>query len=129
MVGDGMSTLKREIAFPAGARKIMFRLHGPNGTTQFLMSTGWDDGKQPDGRDVGYHWDRPNWYQDESHRHECETRPSGYCYYDGSGLAAGDLLRQFMQSGEDAVWSHLEAYYAEVDVEITAWTEAGHYVI
>ncbi|QJD53304.1 hypothetical protein SEA_TEMPO_83 [Microbacterium phage Tempo] len=113
-----------------GAMKIRFLLHGPVATIQFLMSTGWVPEKvpvpgwgftewhhsAPTGFDLGYHADQPisedmrDWSGGPDGR-ECDVRPGGRCFYDGSGLAADALLERFMVEGEAAVWSELEAYY------------------
>lgn len=115
-----------------GAMNIRFLLHGPRATIQFLMSTGWVPEKvpvpgysftewhhsAPNGFDVGYHADEPisedmrEWSGGrDGQGRECDVRPGGRCFYDGSGLAASDLLDRFMVEGDAPVWAELESWY------------------
>lgn len=107
--------------------KVRHLLHGPLGTVQFLWSTGITPERVPvadsrysydewmhhgaSGSDVGYHADAPQ-YEDQS-AFDCEYRPGGKCYYDGSGLAGDEFLATFLTEGEDAMWAGLEARYVE----------------
>lgn len=106
---------------------VRFLLHGPKGSTQFLWSTGitpepvvtrmsWGAHEEwmhsaPTGFDVGYHADEPQYGEHESY--ECPYRPSGRCFYDGSGLAGDRLLKVFLTQGEDAMWAFLRRRYDE----------------
>jgi len=133
---------RREVAFEAGhpltlgtgpssnygrgSMKIRFLLHGPKGSTQFLWSTGvtpertsevdrWGSREEwihsaPVGFDVGYHADEPQ-YEGQD-QYDCDYRPGGKCYYDGSGLAADGFLETFLTEGEDAMWAALRHRYA-----------------
>lgn len=93
--------------------EVLWLLRGPNGVTQFVMFTGWDPGEQekmvypPSGADLGYH-SRIQQYADQPRA----PGPCGYlddvsCYYDGSGLAASDLLERFLIEGESVIWEAL----------------------
>lgn len=133
-----MSEFRREVCFEPGfdhrndpdpkqreygchGMDIRFLLHGPRGSVQFLLYTGWLPGQsyyrpsplRPTGADVGYHWDSPQ-YDGQSPR-ECTVRPGGRCYYDGSGLAAEELFERFTAESDAAVWSTLEQRYADLD--------------
>lgn len=116
--------------------RLRFLLIGPEGASQFLMNTMWtplgevDAGdrepchvdywqhdkfgsyglvRPPSGWDLGYHWTTPQYDGQDSM--ECDLLPDGQCFYDGSGLAADDVLRDFIAEGEDAVWRWLEKRY------------------
>lgn len=68
--------------------------------------------RPPSGFDIGYHWRVPNYEgQEEYGRMDCDLLPDGTCYYDGSGLQADTVLREFIENGEDAVWDRLEQRY------------------
>ena len=107
--------------------QIRWLLHGSRATVQFLIFTGWlptwksFGGKTPVNvlpADVGYHADQFGWclrvvlpqYENQQQR-DCEYRPGGECYYDGSGLQAEELFKILVCKGEEAVWSYLENYY------------------
>lgn len=104
-------------------------LHGQDGTIQFLVYTMWlpswvkegpwgprvDDGRRAEFRpmaaDLGRHWDRvlgdPVWETQD----KCDVRPSGHCFYDGSGLNAEPLFAKLLTEGHEAVWAEMESYY------------------
>lgn len=133
-------TLRREVRFGKGhairktrgdgqdygiaAMEIRFLLHGEHGSTQFLLYTGWYPEMvpvpgyrhsewrhaAPSAWDLGYHWDVPQ-YADQGSMPECDCRPSGICFYDGSSLRADGVLERFFLEGEGAVWEVLEAEY------------------
>jgi hypothetical protein len=115
--------------------QIRFVLAGPEGATQFLMGTGWtplgqvDEGVRenepchvdhwqhfmgsrfgqvntPSGYDVGYHWRTPMW-DDQTSMGPCAYLGGDECFYDGSGLRADPILRDFIAKGEPAVWRAL----------------------
>lgn len=115
---------------------IRFLLIGAEGATQFLMNAMWtplgqvDEGSRepchvdywrgeqwgedglvrpPMGSDLGYHWTAPQY--EEQQPQTCDVLPGGQCYYDGSGLAADEVLRDFISEGEQAVWRWLEKRY------------------
>lgn len=62
--------------------------------------------------DLGHHWPKEQ-YEGEQ-RFDCDLLPEGYCYYDGSGLNAGPVLRAFLDYGPMAVWAALGRYYHEL---------------
>ena len=126
-VGSGPST-----NYGRSSLTIRFLLHGPRGTIQFLWSTGVTPEKvyearrgythdewmheewmhhAPMGFDVGYHADSPNY--DSQSEFECQYRPAGVCFYDGSGLAGTSMLELFLTKGEDAMWAELRERYTQ----------------
>lgn len=100
---------------------------GPMGVTQFMWNTGLvprmgsiiGGYTVPAGTiyasDFGYHWPTPR-YPDQS-AYDCDLLPDGKCYYDGSGVRAGELMHEFVDQGPDAVWSALEAEYERLAAE------------
>ncbi len=69
---------------------------------------------QPMGADVGCHWSTPMYEgQDDDYTHEnCEWLGDGrFCWYDGSGLAASELMPKFIEQGDGIVWETLEGWY------------------
>lgn len=65
----------------------------------------------PTGADLGYHWSTPTYDSDYLSERECDILPGGKCYYDGSGLRAEHLLKEFIDHGDDAVWTALRDEY------------------
>lgn len=113
-----------------GSLIIRFVLVGEKGATQFVMATGcyplhvhkeWErqgrTGLGPMGYDVGYHSPHPM-YEGQSATENCAYLNGAPCYYDGSGLAANDLLARFLEDGEDVVWAELESVYRSRFVEV-----------
>lgn len=121
---------------------IRFVLIGPDGAAQFLMNTGWvpvvDKPEYgygethhktpsladyyPSGSDLGYHWATPQ-YEGQGSPQRCDLLPGGECYFDGSGLMADEVLRDFIREGERAVWRWLVKRYRwciEQDAEYRA---------
>lgn len=118
--------------------QMRFVLVGPHGATQFLMSTGWtplgivdnepgygqvchidhqvplyggfDVVNPPTGFDLGYHWRTPL-YEGQTDMGGCTYLGGDPCFYDGSGLAAENVLREFIKEGERAVWRWLGKRY------------------
>jgi hypothetical protein len=93
--------------------EITWLLRGGLGVTQFKVFTDWDPGLSwrddvlaPSGADLGYHALVPQY---EGHNeYDCTLLVgSPKCFYDGSGLAADDLLSRFLIKGEDVVWQTL----------------------
>lgn len=131
--------LRREILFEPGCHGLSMRwlLHGDQGTIQFLVYTSWlpswvkpgafgltvDTHSErlfgPMGADLGHHWDTPA-YEGESQMPSCDVRPGGACFYDGSGLAADDLLGVLLTEGHEAVWERMGAEYARLAAEVPA---------
>ncbi len=118
------------------AMEVRWLLRGPNGAAQFLVYTGWTPGhlspgmglqpegcppmparQYPTGADLGYHALVPQYEGHEDYgRLDCDVLPGGACYYDGSGLAADRLAKEFVTRGEPAVWAALEERYAGLKV-------------
>jgi hypothetical protein len=108
--------------------EMRFVLIGPMGATQWLaFITEWVPGRNvraghvdieyPDlgslmAADLGYHWSTPQ-YEGQDPR-ECDLLPGGTCYYDGSGMRAGELLHPFLADGPRAVWERLKSEYDEM---------------
>lgn len=65
--------------------------------------------------DLGFHSNEPSYRDHESM--DCDLLPAGYCYYDGSGLAAGPVLEAFLEHGPMAVWASLARFYAHLHEE------------
>lgn len=110
-----------------GSMNIRMLLHGPKATMQFLWSTGivpqkvtrdtrfgpieeWQT-SSPSGSDVGYHADTTTDDGGWVSKMECDVRPGGHCYYDGSGLMGDELFGRFLTQGEHVVWEKLEEMY------------------
>lgn len=119
---------------PRGQRRgchgltMRWLVHGEHGTTSFTVFTGWlpswvkpgrwgDVVTAPDGEpahapmaaDLGHHWDSPTYSGEGSM--ECHYRPSGRCFYNGSGLNAEPVFAALLTKGHEAVWEMLENYY------------------
>jgi hypothetical protein len=62
--------------------------------------------------DLGYH--APAEQYEGQTVMECDLLPSGYCFYDGSGLNAEPILVAFLLHGPMAVWAALSRYYGEI---------------
>lgn len=108
--------------------KMKFLLMGPEGTVQWMsgfseMVPGNVDiinsvkSRYPrqsvfDGWDLGYHWPTPLYgNQEYSRREDCPYTSTGVCYYDGSGIAGGELVPIFLSEGPAGIWRELEKYY------------------
>lgn len=117
--------------------EVVFYLHGPRKTktVQLKLSTDWLPlnvqkermgvdvadtvsypevcqvvvSEQPMGMDLGYHSPRPK-YKGQPRRN-CDLSKRGYCYYDGSGLAADGVRDVLLKEGSEGVWRELEEYY------------------
>lgn len=115
--------------FGIGDVRMWFVLIGEKGAVQWQIGTDWypesarqhlarfpswplSGEHQPKGWDLGYHA-RERQYEEQPSR-SCDILPEGKCYYDGSGLAADDLIEGFLNGGDDWLWNRLEAYYAHV---------------
>lgn len=109
-----------------GSLTIWFYVHGPKATVQWHVNTQWYlkanreangdtflkypfEPNKPDGWDLGYHADSPQ-YEGQGY-HKCDCRPSGRCYYDGTSLGAKELEEGFLAGGADWVFEKLEKYY------------------
>ena len=107
--------------------EVKWLLRGPKGVTQFVMFTGWEPGltrderqvNAPMGADLGYHALCPQ-YEGAYEHGPCDYLPGKPpCFYDGSGLAADDLLCRFLIEGETAIWQKL----AELHDDLKAPTD------
>lgn len=45
---------------------------------------------------------------------DCHLLADGRCFYDGSGLEAGQPWKILREQGSDAVWQFLDTYYANL---------------
>lgn len=121
--------------------EIWWYLRGPLGGAQFRLSTDWIPGQLspghglspdgtcgcmhrslvtgrleqywPSGADVGYHARVPQWEEQEPIHDDCPVI-GGVCYYDGSGMRAHHLAREFVELGEHVIWAELEKVYADI---------------
>lgn len=119
--------------FGVHGMEIIWYLRGPLGVAQFMLYTDWIPGTlrpghglppagmsfpridYPMGADLGYHAPVPQWEgQEEYRRDDCRLLPGGTCYYDGSGMAAERVAKEFVLAGEPAVWAALEDRYADL---------------
>lgn len=102
--------------------EMRFMLRGPNGVTQFVMSTGWVPGVKgvspaladyyPTGSDLGRHAHVPQYEgEDEGMGAGDCAYLGGKCWYDGSGLQADPVVVAFIREGEPAVWRALREYH------------------
>lgn len=111
-----------------GAVEIRFILKGVEGAVQFVCYTNWytqgvvaekglnlitssDSLFKPHGFDLGYHSPTPDRGYSKL---PCSVLEQGYCYYDGSSLAADNLVDVLIAEGSDGVWKELESYYTNV---------------
>ena len=104
---------------------VRFLLRGPKGATQFVFNTGWVPGVDgvaaslaayyPTGWDLGHHAIRPQ-YEGEGQYGVCTYLPGETeCFYDGSGISADALLKEFIREGESVVWARLREDYDRLD--------------
>ncbi len=63
--------------------------------------------------DVGKHG-RFQWSEYCSVFDSCPLHEGGKCYYDGSGLAAEDMIELYARSGAEPVWAYLQKVYDDV---------------
>lgn len=80
--------------------------------------------RAPSGMDLGYHWLVPLYLGQEDYARPCQYLNGQVCYYDGSGLAAEEVLRDFMDEGVTSVWKHLVKRYRDC-LEETRWNSDG----
>lgn len=121
-----MSELRRDVRVTTPnhgqALRTEFLLHGDKGTVQFVFADyqGYKGFAMPydmtytrQAIDVGYHWDTPQY--DGQEPMDCHVRPSGKCYYDGSGLLANEFYEDFSRLGSEFLWGKLAGYYMDID--------------
>lgn len=129
--------------------RLRWLLHGNLGTIQFVMYTGWlpehvdtraqfgprvdtsrplpcRDGVrpiQPDpmASDLGFHWRAPvSWMTEGDARSDCDLFGGAPCFYDGSGLNAEPVMAALFTDGDEAVWSMMADYYADLAAAVNA---------
>jgi len=99
---------------------IRFFFHGPAGTIQFIVASGWMlksvekslSDFYPMAMDLGYHSKTPKYEGHTVMASECDVI-KGACYYDGSTLNAEPVLDRLVNEGDEGVWDELESYYAK----------------
>ena len=98
---------------------------GETAVVQFLVYTGWmlDATPQrawgnPMAADIGFHWPFPQ-YRGQEPMDNCHLLDGGHCYYDGSGLNAEEPWRLLREEGDEALWAHLEGYWATLAEEVS----------
>lgn len=86
--------LKRTARVERKPGSFAWYLAGPHGIVQFVAGRTWI------GVDVGYH-------------SSCPLFDGVTCYYDGSSLAAEDLLRRWVSAGcdDEVIWAYLTERY------------------
>ncbi len=102
--------------------RFAWYLAGPEGIVQFVagpldMPLGLRIGVEVEGRhwtgiDVGCHSPRPL-YEGQEPMDTCHLFDGVTCYYDGSGLAADELLRRWATAGcdDEIIWAELTERY------------------
>jgi hypothetical protein len=103
--------------------EIIWLLRGPRGATQFKIFTHWEPGMGeyergldgPMGADLGYHALEAQ-YDGHEPMGECSYLHDRQCFYDGSGMAAGQLVPRFLIEGEPAVWQALAEWHDRLTV-------------
>jgi hypothetical protein len=105
---------------------LWFVLKGKLGAVQFAILTNWHleavekefekDRNvarlllhRPLPGDVGYHSPRAMYEGQE--KRPCHLLEEGFCYYDGSSLAADRVYQILLKFGSDGVWDYLHGYY------------------
>ena len=117
--------------------EVTFAFIGPLGATTFVFDTMWSplgevdhspswgqpchvdrEGQyvhHPQGVHFSRHWRKPIREVEEDssliYTDEGCSLTGGFCEYDGSGIRADNLLREFIAKGEPAVWRELIAFY------------------
>lgn len=112
--------------------EMRWYLKGPCGVIQFVVYTNWQlphvneerDERtvsheyahllcRPMASDLGYHSPFPMYDCQSLTTESCELLEGKPCYYDGSSLAADDVLDLLIREGGEAVWARLEKEYVE----------------
>jgi hypothetical protein len=108
---------------------MTFLLGGPDGVVQWKINMlGWVPGNVSEysggirnwhprldlvmPTDLGHHWRTPTYEEEWQPDSDCEYIGGQRCFYDGSGLNAGELTAGFLADGPHYVWAHLARYYA-----------------
>lgn len=113
--------------------RFTYYLAGMRGTVQFMyLSYDFNGELREMGADIGYHSPRPLYPGQRAMAlpGDCHALRSPHkqatCYYDGSGLAADRLFKQFRASGNDeqVIWQALRDWYFDTFYDGN-W-EAGH---
>lgn len=71
----------------------------------------WDDPRKPKGWDLGYHAFEPQREGQEPMTEHCGALDGKRCYYDGSALAAEELVEGFLAGGTKWLWPKLAECY------------------
>lgn len=102
-----------------GSVMMTMILVGELGAVQFSVFTGWDLDETPQNvrghasaAELGVHSLRPQ-YDDHEARDTCRLL-NAPCYYDEGYVRAEEPWRLLRYEGSDAVWAHLETYYAKL---------------
>jgi hypothetical protein len=70
------------------------------------------DVRPPMAVDLGYHSKVPLYDEQTPSFTDCPFT-GGECYYDGSGLRAMEVYKEFRTRGEEWLWNELEEFYEE----------------
>ncbi len=91
------------------AYTIRYFLHYKEVTMQFVVRCPTEQWHYYCAIDLGYHADKP---MDSTYEPvDCNVRPCGKCYYDGTALGAQELWDEFKCSGdEEVIWKCLERW-------------------
>jgi hypothetical protein len=91
---------------PEVTKELASRYYKPSGGDPHWM-------ERPLPADIGYHSPTPR-YDGQSKMNTCDCLKQGFCYYDGSSLAATDVFNILLREGSDGVWKELENRYNEM---------------
>ena len=98
--------------------EMRFYVHGPKGSVQFVLYTGWYlEGLDKSPVYYKHKMDEPMpvpMYEDQSNCGYCKILDSDSCYYDGSTLNADKPFRILVSKGSEALWKYLKDYYKQV---------------
>lgn len=113
-----LGEVDKDITFENGYQTTPVHIDTDNWRSATILGMGHQFGtvSPPMGADLGFHWSvnpyeddgKPTEFMDER---ECDLLPGGKCFYDGSGLAASEVLKDFINEGDPAVWRWLERRY------------------
>ena len=119
------SNIRTEIRFiPTQPITIYFYLHGPKGTVQFGIYTGWYNNTiltqlkaqgyelTPMSMGLDYHTHVPQ-YDNHIPVESCPLL-NGSCYCGGSMREGESLFEEFILKGEDVVWKALLECYTDL---------------
>ncbi len=115
--------------YGVGAVRVCMILQGDNGAISFSFSTGmmlkktygwWKskglhlESNRPDhmGYDVSYHALTAQ-FEGQTSRDDCPWLNGKPCFCDGSAMRADEWMDVFVEKGDEAIWSMMEADYKE----------------